>query len=92
VSIITSGDCAETNYQNLEVIYTHCQDWKCKHASKFNPAKFSLIHIPRRERLSNIDYSVKLSNLNPIEPEKFCRFLGIIIDTKLNWDQHIKHI
>ena len=92
ISLITASDSAETNCQRLAAIYTYCQDWERKHAFKFNPAKYSLIHIPRRGTRKNAQYALELPGLAPIQPEEQCRYLGIILDTKLAWDQHIKHI
>jgi ribonuclease HI len=91
VSIITTSNSAETNCQNLEAIYTRCQDWERKHASKFNPAKYSLIHIPKTGQQRIIQHPVRIPGSDPIMPEEHCRFLGVIIDYKLSWDQHIKH-
>ena len=33
-----------------------------------------------------------MPNRELLKPKQHCRILGIIFDSKLNWDEHIKHI
>jgi ribonuclease HI len=92
VSIIAASNSTETNCQSLASIHTRCQDWARKHASKFNPTKYSLVHIPKRGTRQNLHHPVELPGLEPIQPQEHCRLLGLIVDSKLSWNQHVKHI
>jgi hypothetical protein len=48
VNIMATSETAEENCRKLETVYTRCQSWERKHASKFNPTKYNLIHIPKK--------------------------------------------
>jgi ribonuclease HI len=91
VNIITYSDSTETNCRNLQAVYARCQDWERKHASKFNPTKYKLIHLFRRRRRHDMQCPLVLPGMT-LQPVGFLRFLGIIIDSKLSWGEHISHI
>ena len=90
-NIITWGSSTEDNCRNLESIYTKCKDWEVTHASKFNPDKYSLIHLPSKYKRVNLNCSVRLE-VREVKPVTKCRILGLILDNKLSWDGHIEHI
>lgn len=92
ISIIATSKSTEINCQNLARIHSRCQEWEHRHASKFNPAKYSLIHIPKRGTRQNIQCQIELPGSEPIRLQEQCRLLGMVIDSKLCWNQHIKHI
>jgi ribonuclease HI len=91
-NIITWGATTEENCRNLEATYEKCKAWETKHASKFNPSKFSLIHLPSAYMKNiNMDSPVQLDG-QKVKPVTKCRILGLILDSKLSWDSHIECI
>jgi ribonuclease HI len=92
ISIIATGNSVEENCRNLEACYAQCQEWERKHASKFNPTKCSLIHIPKKWNSAYMQHSIQLPDVDPIRPAEHVRFLGVILDTKMSWNQHIQHV
>lgn len=91
-NIITWGITTEETCQNLEAIYKKYKEWETKHASQFNPTKFRLIHLPSRNgRVTNLACPVWLDG-REVKPVTKCRILRLIIDQKLNWNDHIEHI
>jgi ribonuclease HI len=91
INIIVHGVTAEENCAKLKAIYTKCQEWERRHASKFNPSKYCLLHIARGQKRVPT-YPLILPEREPLHPSSCCRFLGIILDSKLNWNQYIQHI
>ncbi|EED19006.1 hypothetical protein TSTA_023410 [Talaromyces stipitatus ATCC 10500] len=76
----------------LEIIYEQCKKWEEKHASKFNPKKFKLIHLlSKYSKITDKEHPVWLDG-REVKPVPKCRILGLIIDNKLNWNGHIEHI
>ena len=90
-NIIAWGDTTEENCGNLEAIYAKCKNWEETHASKFNPTKYSLVHMTSKYKKANMDCSVRLEG-QEVKPVPRCRIFGLILDTKLNWEGHIEHI
>lgn len=92
VNIITWGSSTEENCKKLETIYKKCKKWEETHASKFNPTKFNLIHLPSKcSKITDNERPVWLDG-REVKPVPRCRILGLIIDNKLNWNGHIEHI
>ena len=90
-NIVAWGNSTEDNCRNLEAIYLRCKDWETKHASRFNPAKYSLIHLQTRHKRVNLNCPIRLEGLE-VKPTPTCRILGLILDSKLSWKSHIEQI
>lgn len=90
-NMIAWGNSAEDNCRNLEAIYAKCKDCEMKYASKFNPAKYGLIHLHTRYKGVDTTCSIRLEGLK-VKPAPKCRILGVILDNKLSWRSHIDHI
>ena len=59
-NIIMWGSSTEDNCRNLESIYTKYKDWEVMHTLKFNPDKYSLIHLLSKYKRVNLNCSVQL--------------------------------
>ena len=90
-NIIAWGNTTEGNCRNLEAVYAKCKKWEETHASKFNPSKYSLIHLPSRNQKVNMTSAVQLDGRS-VEPVSKCRILGLVLDNMLNWESYIEHI
>ncbi|CAF4455321.1 unnamed protein product [Rotaria sp. Silwood2] len=74
--------------QSIDAFQSWCKSWKLK----LQPTKTELVHFtvhPRRTFKNPIN--VKIED-TIIKPSDSTRYLGIIIDKRLNWRSHIHHI
>jgi ribonuclease HI len=85
-NILTYSDCTEENCRRLAEIHIGCEDWARKHASKFAPKKYELVHLTRYPRRFNIKQTLELPNIT-IHPSQSCKYLGIHLDQKLQWSR-----
>ncbi|CAF4963531.1 unnamed protein product [Rotaria sp. Silwood1] len=74
--------------QSIDAFESLCKSWKLK----LQPTKTELVHFtvhPRRTFKNPIN--VKIED-TIIKPSDSTRYLGIIIDKRLNWSSHIHHM
>jgi hypothetical protein len=74
--------------QSVVAFEDWCRCWKLK----LRPSKTELIHFnvhPRRKCKHEV--AVKVED-TMITPKDETRYLGVIIDKELKWEQHLKHI
>ena len=95
-NILAFSKSAALNVTQLQNAWHTCLQWAETRGMTFGPKKSELIHFNKgRKQWSNI---VKLSTLNPggsetiIKPKEACKFLGIWLDRKLSWDEHLKAV
>jgi hypothetical protein len=96
------------NRTTLQVFVTHCTGireaenitniekkkisiWAKNNRVNFNEQKSKDIVISRRKRKENKEISVYMNN-KPLEQVQKIKYLGIIIDRKLNFRENIMHI
>jgi hypothetical protein len=75
-----------TNIQMNKVL-----TWAKNNKLKFNEQKSNFMVISRRKRKENKEMSVYMNN-KILEQVKKIKYLGIIIDSKLNFREHIMYI
>ena len=73
----------------LEEGWAICEAWATERAMAFEPAKSSLLHFCRA-RAGRLE-TVRLSG-DVVTPQESARFLGVILDRKLRFTAHKKHI
>jgi hypothetical protein len=74
--------------QSLEIFESWCSSWKLQ----IQPAKTEMIHYslhPKKNYKNTL--SVKINN-TIITPVDTARYLGVVIDNKLLWRQHLQHV
>jgi len=64
--------------------------WAKRHASVFAPSKFQLTHHTRRRRVE-FDHQVQVDQTS-VKPSGSSKYLGVTLDTALNWKHHIQNI
>ncbi len=90
VGLLTVGDSTEENCSALRMIHDEiCLKWASRHGSEFDPSKYQLLHLSRKQRF-NLDHSLQLNERQCINARQFVRYLGVDIDSKLSWNQHVK--
>src|SRR4051794_5579622 len=60
------------------------------HGSKFSPAKYELVHFTRDPE-ANVAHPLRLPHAT-IEASESCKYLGIHLDTKLQWNHHCEEM
>jgi hypothetical protein len=74
------------NFSNIEV--NKISKWAEDNQIKFNEQKSKVMVVTRRKRKESTDVSIYLNN-KPLEQVNKIKYLGIIIDIKLNFREHI---
>ena len=74
------------------------QNWFCANGLKLNidKTKYIIIH-PQNKRLHLADHEllidgVKLTRVGNDCPQKHAKFLGVLLDENLKWNEHISHV
>ena len=65
--------------------------WAREHVSVFAPSKFQLTHHTRRRQVADVDRHIQIEQ-TIIPPSKSSKYLGITLNTTLNWKQHIQNL
>nr|VWP02665.1 Acyl-CoA ligase AFT1-1 (EC (AF-toxin biosynthesis protein 1-1) [Ganoderma boninense] len=64
-----------------------CRSWSCAHACRFDIGKFQLVHHTRYEpRYEPLPLVI---DGHTITPSESARYLGIIVDRRLRWHEHV---
>jgi hypothetical protein len=72
-------------------ILEKAQHWANTHASIFAPDKFQLTHFTRS--FTRIDTSRPVqTEWGEVKPKATCKYLGLTMDTKLRWKEHVEEI
>lgn len=91
VAILTWGRTTEETCNTLSRVLGKAQHWANTHASIFAPDKFQLTHFTRS--FTRIDTSRALqTELGEVKPKATCKYLGLTMDAKLRWKEHIEEI
>ena len=67
------------------------QIWAKTHPSVFAPNKFQLTHFTRARKRIDTERHIE-TEWGEIKPKKTCKYLGLTMDTKLFWKEHIEEI
>ena len=90
VSLLAVGDTPQHNTQALKIAHQKAHSWAKKHGSVFAVPKYTLVHFARSPWV-NTKHPLRLPDIT-ILPESSCRYLGLHIDNRLTWKDHIQRI
>jgi hypothetical protein len=88
--IATRGESVRTveNYVNIEL--SKINGWSKNNKTKFNDKKSKVILVSRRKRKENKNITVYLNN-KTLDQVTQMKYLGIILDHKFRFQEHIKY-
>ena len=77
------------DHLKLQADIKNLQDWESDWSMEFHPEKCQLLRISTKRNPSNYTYFI---NQQPISFTENAKYLGIFLNTKLSWNNHIDHI
>ncbi len=80
----------ESARRNLQNMTDYAVTWGTTSMLTFNAAKTVFMVFSRRRRTNSIPLSITVNN-TIIEPSRTCTYLGLVLDDKLIWRDHIKY-
>ena len=90
-NILTWSDSTEDNCRRLEQLHDKCVVWARSHGVKFAPEKYQMMHFTRARKRHNLAAPMVIQT-HQKKPQASLRILGIVFDSKLNWDAHVKSV
>ncbi|KAM0724065.1 hypothetical protein Q7P37_000245 [Cladosporium fusiforme] len=90
-AILACGDTTSETCEKLKLALEKAQHWASTHASKFAPDKFQLTHFTRSRTRFDTEKEIE-TEWESILPSTTCKYLGVVMDQKLNWKSHIEEI
>ena len=89
--ILTWRKTTEQTCDALEKALQQAQKWAGTHASVFAPNKFQLTLFTRARKWFDIKKSIQ-TEWGEVKPKKTCKYLGLTMDTKMLWNEHVEEI
>ena len=83
-SINTTDDCIQLQRDLLEL-----EKWSKVWQMEFNPLKCEFLMITNQKSPLKFTYNI---NGIPIKEADFVKYLGVVIDAKLTWKEHVKQV
>jgi hypothetical protein len=89
VYFLTYGSTTEANCRSLAVAHRGAEEWSRRHGSKFPLGQYELVHFAKTPTGLNVKQPLALAETT-VRPKPAARFLGVILDSSLNWQTYIK--
>ena len=86
VSILAAAETPQQTCKILKNIHQKAITWAKQHGSQFAPAKYELVHFNKDPRI-NTTHPLRLPHTT-VEASPSCRYLGIQLDSELQWHHH----
>ena len=84
------GPTDRANARKLQLILKDAEDWRRKHGVQFETSKYVLIHFTRNHRQAT-KTSITAGGVK-VKPASEAKYLGVILDQKLNFKSHLQYI
>src|SRR5204862_7338903 len=89
IALSYSSKSLESNCKILELAIEKLLQMQTQNNIQFNMEKTELIHFHSKRIINYQDYIVQIGNMQ-IEPKSLVRWLGIWLDSKLNFKEHME--
>lgn len=92
--ILVDADSIEELIKKIEIVITKAQSWYERNSMKNNIGKTEILLL-NTGRQSNKDINIKIKQdkkVISIKPKSHIKILGVIIDSKLNWDHQVNNV
>ncbi|PIL24953.1 hypothetical protein GSI_12840 [Ganoderma sinense ZZ0214-1] len=87
-AIVVTSPSVATNIRILSAIVPLLLNWSRMHACRFDIGKFQLVHHTRYEPCY-VPLPLQIDG-HTITPSESARYLGIIVDRRLRWHEHVE--
>lgn len=88
-SLLAIGSSTEENCLNLAKAHKGCLEWAETHGAIFASSKYQLLHLTRQKKFC-LSSQIELSSSQSIKPSATGRLLGVTLDSKLRWKNHVE--
>jgi hypothetical protein len=85
------GKSTEENYITLQTTYKQCLEWAMGHGASFAQEKYILLHFTKTRTKHSNAWPLIL-HIFTLTPHPSVHGLGIILDKKLSWKPHLRHV
>ncbi len=89
IGLITSSESSEKNYEILKETVTRIFEKRTNNLIQFDPDKTELIHFHSKRNIGE-NVNIYFSENYLVEAKSTVKWLGIWLDLKLNFKEHIK--
>ena len=90
IGLLLEADTTEESCIKIAEIHDEvCIPWAKLHGVQFNPTKYQLCHFIGAKKKRDLTATLKLSNEFEVKPSESVKYLGVLLDTKLNWKAQI---
>ena len=90
VMLAATGDSITGNVEMLEELHGEAIGWAEKHGCQFSISKYQLTHFSKKDD-EDIDTPLILG-AQTVDAEPHSRFLGVIMDNRLNWREQVNQV
>jgi len=90
VALVTQSSSLKTNTATLETAAGIAFDWADANAVAFDDPKSEIIHFHRQRNFTATDHQLRLPNGTMVVPKACLRWLGVWLDSKLFFKEHVK--
>jgi len=82
------GETEERNAREPERMLREAEEWRERHGAKFEERKYVLVHFTKRNSETTDTAYVRIGH-TMIKPAEQAKYLGVLFDCKLTFQQHI---
>src|SRR5690606_27711981 len=90
VALVAQSPSLKTNTTTLATVASIPFDWANANAVTFDDPKSEMIYFYRQRNFTTIEHQLRLPNGTMVVPKACLRWLGVWLDSKLSFKEHVK--